>query len=224
MPSVPVTAKPLRRAAATPLRSSINTSSAPSVAAQSEGRSFSGVERFVFRIVGFRNAHHFEPCRGTAYPFAHREGSLVMCKLVADDGGNRNMLKQPGKNIALSNQHQIVQRPGIGDNEPHVPLKADAAQVAPLLFQILKRIFHEYFMSLQETVERLARFKAEHAAQLGFGDMTVAEFLQRQRLQRPPRDFPLACADAPRHVVGNMHSQIHAVTLRGSRPQVNTTT
>lgn len=132
------------------------------------------------------------------------------------------MLKQPGKKFALSNQHQIVQRPGIGDDEPHAPLQADAAQVAPLLFQLLQRVLHEDVVRFEKAVERLARFKTEHAAQLGLSDMTMTERFQRQSLQRSARDLSFACADAPRHVVGNMHGQIHALTLRGPLPQVNT--
>ena len=63
-----------------------------------------------------------------------------MAQLVADGLRRQHLFEQLGQNAARADQHQVVERPGIGDDEPHGASEAEAFQVAALALQIFDAV------------------------------------------------------------------------------------
>jgi hypothetical protein len=84
-----------------------------------------------------------------------------------------DFLKDAGQNVNGVDENQIVERSRVGDNNPHLASKAQAAQGGTFTLEIFDSKIQPDFMSLQEAVERVASLEAEKLAQL--------------RLRQPPR-------------------------------------
>lgn len=95
-----------------------------------------------------------------------------------------------------------------GDAAPRS--EANASQVAPLLFEILKRVLEEYAVSLEEAVQRLASVKSKDAAEFGLGYPAITKLFKRKGLKRASRQVGGALGKTLRQIVRNLksHSQL----------------
>jgi len=73
---------------------------------------------------------------------------------------HKHRFNELGNDRARADQHQVVERPGIGDDEPHADLEAESSQVLPLALQIVEAVGLEHVMRLEKSVERVAGFEA----------------------------------------------------------------
>jgi len=60
-----------------------------------------------------------KPCRRIGNPVPHRRRSVRVGQLRFHGGWQDHFLEQNWKDIDASDQHQVVDRPGIGDDQPH---------------------------------------------------------------------------------------------------------
>jgi hypothetical protein len=93
------------------------------------------------------------------------------------------LLQTAGKDFDMPDQDQIINRAGVGDDEPH-RLQAKLLKAIDLTTKILNGVFNPNVMGLQKSVELIAGAKPEEASQFILGEMTALVFLQRQCLQR----------------------------------------
>lgn len=134
-----------------------------------------------------------------------------MAKLVAHDPGYTHGLEQLREQIDLSDQDEIMGRPGIGDNDPHAS-KAEPVEGLLLALEIGKRAGFIDLVRLQEAVQLVKHFNAEQAAKLGLGQPAGAKGFRGQRLQRLALDIT-GGAEPLREIVGNVKNEIHRITV-----------
>jgi hypothetical protein len=60
-----------------------------------------------------------EPGRRRSHPVANGLGRAGMGQLVQDSGGNDNLLEQGRKNLNLSDEHEVMDRTRVGDDDVH---------------------------------------------------------------------------------------------------------
>jgi hypothetical protein len=122
-----VTANPRRRAAATPSRSSMSRRSAFSamasaIASRSPASSVSKSSAPRPASIGRVSSHG----GGAATQARTCFGRFGMREFVAHALRRQDFLKEPGKKLDVARQHEIVERPRIGDDEPHAASKAES--------------------------------------------------------------------------------------------------
>src|SRR5579859_2785389 len=76
-------------------------------------------------------------------------------------------------------QHQIVDRAGVGDDNPHAASEAQSFQVPLLTIEIGEDGGLEQFMGLQKSVETHTRINTDQVAQLRLGEPPSAISLRR---------------------------------------------
>jgi hypothetical protein len=108
----------------------------------------------------------------------------------------------------VSDQEQMIDRAGIGDDELR-PSESQLFKAIDFAMNIFEGIFDPNIMGLEKPVELVPRTKPEHAAQFVPGEMAALVFLKSKRLQRPPRQVAAGSAQLASEVIGNFYSQIH---------------
>lgn len=98
-------------------------------------------------------------------------------------GRNDHRFKKARKKLDLFNQHEIIQRASIGDHDPHSS-KSQRLQGFPFTLEIVERIVLIDIVSLEESVDLVAGFKAKQAPEIGFVNMAQPVFLRGQGFQR----------------------------------------
>ena len=126
---------------------------------------------------------HVHPRGRIGNPVAHRKWCVRIGQLVFHSGWQDYFCKQRGKDFDMPDQDQIINRAGVGDDEPH-RLQAKLLKAIDLTTKILNGVFNPNVMGLQKSVELIAGAKPEEASQFILGEMTALVFLQRQCLQR----------------------------------------
>ena len=99
--------------------------------------------------------------------------------------------------------------------------EANAPQVAPLLFEILKRVLEEYAVSFEEAVQRLASLKSKEAAQFRLGYPAITKLFKRKGLKSAPGQARGISGKTPRQIVRNLksHSQLTELPQFKNTPQ-----
>jgi hypothetical protein len=64
---------------------------------------------------------HFEPSRLVRNKGAQGCWRIGIGEFFVDREGYQDLLKQLRQHLDCVDQHQVIDRPGIGDNEPHAP-------------------------------------------------------------------------------------------------------
>lgn len=79
-----------------------------------------------------------------------------MAQLGVDRLRYEYLSEQLWKYFVLADQHQVVERAGIGDDEPHAASEAGFFQVFSVAFQVVQAVRLEHIMRLQKPIERVA--------------------------------------------------------------------
>jgi hypothetical protein len=103
----------------------------------------------------------FEPVRNASCPHFHRLWCGWISQLAMNCRRNENPFKQRGQEVDFVDQQQVVERPCIGDDQPHALSKSEPLQIASLPPQIVQAVRLEYAVALQEAVQLIAGRKAE---------------------------------------------------------------
>jgi len=149
-------------------------------------------------------------------PFAHngrRSGIALFC---ADRPGNQHSREQRRKEIDRADQDRIIQRPGIGDDDPLAASKPQPVDHLLLAMEIGKRIRLENIVRLQKSVELHARSKTQNPAQLRLRETFQFEFVKRQRFESAALKFARG-AKPLREIIGNLDNEIHEAKLTWMR-------
>jgi hypothetical protein len=138
-----------------------------------------------------------------------------MAELVINRSRHQDLLEQFRQYLDRVNQYKIIDRPGIGDDEPHGLSESEPFQVSPLAREVVEAVRLEHIMGLEEAIEGVAGTKAKDAAQLWLGKLTAPVFFERERFERPAREVAAGSLKAFCHIVWNLNCYLHAVTLAG---------
>jgi hypothetical protein len=142
MPNVPVTAKPLLRAVATASRSYQQQVGANRLR-QHKGCPLAPVEAQQSGIgaIRLRDRAHFEPVGRRSGPGADRLGRFGMQQLVSDRVRDQDFREEREQDVALADQDEIMDRPGIGDDDRHRFSQPELAQILAVAFEVLDPVF-----------------------------------------------------------------------------------
>src|SRR5262249_50349996 len=110
-----------------------------------------------------------EPGWWAGGPTAHRRRRQTMTQLGVHQLRHQQLSEQFWKYSALADQHQVIERTGIGDNEPHAASEAGLFEVLSVTFQIVEGVRLKHVMRLQEPVERFAGGEAQQSPQFRLG-------------------------------------------------------
>jgi hypothetical protein len=91
--------------------------------------------------------------------------------------------------------------------------EAETTQTDSLALQIFNRILDPDVMCVEETVNLIAGLKAEQSSEIRFGEMAVLVLFRNQRFQSATRQVPAHRTEALGDVVGDLHGQLHILTL-----------
>jgi hypothetical protein len=86
---------------------------------QNYGVSFTRVKILEGSIVGWAGLANFHPRRRCRNPASDQGWCLWLGELISNHGQQDHFGKERRKNIDMSDQDQIVDRPGIGDDDLH---------------------------------------------------------------------------------------------------------
>ncbi len=116
--------------------------------------------------------------------------------------------------IGRSGRNDPVKRVGlVGDDDPHRS-ESQTLQGVTLAIKIFQRVLVIYMVGLEEAIQFVSGFKAQHAAELGLGDMPGLEFFQREPFERPARKVGAAFGgQTAGKLIGNLDRQVHALTV-----------
>jgi hypothetical protein len=111
-----------------------------------------------------------------------------------------------------------VQRSRVGDNNPHLVSKAQAAQCRAFTIEIFPGVIQPDFMSLQEAVECVASLQAEQLAQLRFRQAAHLVLFQRKCFQSAAGEIAPRSGEALRDIIRNVKSHFHKRSLTRENP------
>lgn len=117
-----------------------------------------------------------------------------------------------GQKLDLTDEHQVVQRPGVGDDDAHFASNAEPVQVLPVALELGRGHGFVEAARLEKAVQRGAGREAEQAAQLGSRQPAGAVLLRCERLQRPARKVVVG-AEPAGQVVGDGKRDVHRGNL-----------
>jgi hypothetical protein len=98
-------------------------------------------------------------------------------------------LEKAGQNMDGIDEDQIMQRRRIGDNNPHLVSKAQAAQSRALTLQVFPRVIQPDLMSLQEPVECVTSLETKKLPQLRLRQATGLVLSQCKCFQGTAREI-----------------------------------
>jgi hypothetical protein len=136
-------------------------------------------------------------------------------QFVPNEFWNEYLFEQSGQDFDLPNQDKIVQRTGVGDDQPHRPLESNSVKVVPILVQVIHRKRKVDLMGLEHLVQCLARRQSEQTAQFRLREPAQSKLLDRQGFQ----DAPGQVAGSPkpdREVIGDVNGYIHGNDFTGA--------
>src|SRR5260370_16525596 len=84
------------------------------------------------------------PPRSTLFPYTTLFRSVAIRELVAHGLWCKYLSKEFGQQLDITGQNKIIERPGIGDDEPHSTLEAEPLQVPALPFQVFDGIIPKH--------------------------------------------------------------------------------
>ena len=137
-----------------------------------------------------------------------------MPQFVPDDLWHEHLLEQDRQDSDLLNQYKVIQRTGVGDNEPHWSSEPKTSKVTPVAIQIVERIRGIEVMGLQECIQRLSCPESEQTTQFRLRETPQPELLDRERLQHAARQVD-CIPKAAREIIGNMNGYVHGRILGG---------
>jgi len=106
-------------------------------------------------------------------------------------------------------ENQIVEWSRVGDNNPHLGSKAQAAQGCAFTLEIFDSEIQPDFMSLQEAVERVASLEAEKLAQLRFCQPPRFELFERKCFQCAAGEIAPGGREALGDIVRDVEGEFH---------------
>jgi hypothetical protein len=105
--------------------------------------------------------HNLDPQGWLRDPAAHTFRSFIVPQFVSHYLRHKYLLEEGSQNVDLLDQNQIIQRAGVGDNEPHRWSEPETLKVIPVLLDVVERIRGVDIMGLEEPVQGLSRLESE---------------------------------------------------------------
>src|SRR5712692_183708 len=121
-----------------------------------------------------------------------------------------DFVEDTGQNMDSADKNQIVARSRVGDNNPHLASKAQAAQGCAFTLEIFHSVIQPDFMSLQEPVEGVASLEAEKLPQLRLCQPPCFELFERKCFQGAAREFAPRGREALRDIVRDVKCNFHS--------------
>jgi hypothetical protein len=112
-------------------------------------------------VIRGRGRPQVEPSGWHGGPVAHRFGRFGMKQLVPDRVRDQDFREELEQDFALADQDEIVDRPGIGDDDRHRLSQPEPAQILAVAFEILDLIFNKDAVRLEKSVKRRAGREAK---------------------------------------------------------------
>jgi len=162
-------------------------------------------------LVGDRFGDDGEP-RGRCHdPVPDRFRRPWAVELVAHDGGDPHALEHPRQQIDVADQHQVVQRARIRDDDAHAS-ETEPVQRLSVAFKFGQCHAFIDAVRLEEAVEFGAGLEPEQAAQFGSRQPAGAIFLKHERFQGAARQIGLG-AEPGGQRIGNGQRDVHGGSL-----------
>ena len=130
-----------------------------------------------------------------------------MSQFIPDDGREDHFIKQRGENVDVPYQDQIVDRAGVGDNQPH-RLESQTPEILHITPHVLNVDIGPDMMGLQKVVEFITGLETQQTAQLCLRYAFRPVFINAEGFQNPARQVAPG-SEATSDFVGNVHGQIH---------------
>jgi len=177
--------------------------------------SFAIVQVHKGRVVSVATGRHdLDPQRWFRNPAAYTLRSLIVPQFVPHDLRHEYLLKEGRQNCDLFNQYEVIQRTGVGDNEPHWSSEAKTPKVIPVVLEVIERIRHVDIMGLEEHIQRLSRREPKQPTQFRPRETPQPELLDCERLQHSAWQIARS-PKAGREIVRNANGHVHARILWG---------
>src|SRR5689334_14319163 len=110
-----------------------------------------------------------------------------MGKFGLDGSRQCDLFKNTREKLDMADLDQVIDRAGIGDDQPH-QLESELFESLPFLLEIFERVFLEDAMGFKEAVH-LDASETKHLTQLRFRDAARAEFFKSKGFERPARQI-----------------------------------
>jgi hypothetical protein len=166
-------------------------------------------------LVGDRFGDDGEPRGRCRDPVPDRFRRLWAVELVAHDGGDPHALEHPRQQIDVADQHQVVQRACIRDDDAHAS-ETEPVQRLSVAFKFGQCHAFIDAVRFEEAVEFGAGLEPEQAAQFGSRQPAGAIFLEHERFQGAARQVGLG-AEPGGQRIGNGQRDVHGGSLARRR-------
>jgi hypothetical protein len=133
---------------------------------------------------------------------------LSVLQFVPNEFRNEYPFEQSGQDFDLSDQDKIVQRTGVGDDQPHRPLESNSAKIVSIPVEIIDRKGEVDPMRLEHVVQGLASRQSEQTAQFPLRQPPQSKFLDGQGFQDPPGQVA-SSPDPGRKIIRDVNGYIH---------------
>src|SRR5690349_12239362 len=110
-----------------------------------------------------------------------------MFQFLPYGGGQDHPLKQRRQDLHMPDEHEIVDRACISNDEAGHPSKSQTLKRGNIPAQVVDRVLHPHAMSLQKSIEFITGIDTEQATKLRLADSPCFVFLQGERLKDPAR-------------------------------------
>ncbi|SPF49044.1 hypothetical protein SBA4_4000004 [Candidatus Sulfopaludibacter sp. SbA4] len=160
----------------------------------------------------------FKPCGRSGDPAPNWQRRKRVRKFGLHGDRQRDFIEHAGKKLDMADLDQVIDRAGIGDDQPH-GLKPDLFESLPFLLEIFESVLLVDAMGLKEAVQ-LDAGKAEHLTQLYFGDASSPERFEGYAFQRHAREVAATFGQVGGDSVGDLNGHVHEFTLPGFCPSV----
>ncbi len=130
---------------------------------QRDRRALSVIERRQQQFLKGRGRRDLKPSWPTGNPTSYHGWRARVAEFRSHHLGCEHRAEQPGEEVDLSDEHQVVERTGIGD-DPHATSEAEAVERLLLSLDVDQRVGLEHAVLLEEAIQLGAYLEAEQAA------------------------------------------------------------
>ena len=122
---------------------------------------------------------HVKPAWRTRDPVAHGRRRFSVGEFILHHLWYEHPLEWLWQQLDVAGQHEVMERPGIGDDQQHAGSEAEPLQVAAVALQIVCRVCAEDAVPGQKLIELGAGGETKQPAQFDPAEMPLPEFVER---------------------------------------------
>lgn len=127
---------------------------------------------------------------------------------------DRDSSVQPRQQLRLSDQYEIAQRGGVGNDTLH-DSEAEPPVSLAILFKIRLGVFQPDLVLLEKPVELIPGFKSQKLTQLGGTELAFTIRLKGDCFKRGAREILARRSQCSRKILGKINGELlHEVSIR----------